>query len=274
MPRIRSIHFDACKSDKLQAASAEAERCYWRLLPHCDDAGRAEDDTRALRSEMFKVAEPPLPASVVDAWLQELHEIGLIVRYVVGGKRYLVVMNWHDYQKPQHPKPSVLPPPPDDAGPLMTPHDEDAETVPVVGGGEVAVGGEGVGAVGVELALVSPPATGRDPVTEVFLEWQHSTGKRRANLDGKRRRIITSALKDYPLEDVLAAVKGWKHSPHHRGENERRTVYNDLDLLLRDSKHIEEFRDLERGEAGPAPPKLPANAESVRRAVAAVEASR
>jgi hypothetical protein len=113
MPRIRSIHYDACKSDKLQAASAEAERCYWRLLPFCDDEGRAEDDVRSLRSLMFQVAEPPLPAELVDQWLEELNRLGLIVRYEVGGCRYLAVTRWADYQKPQKKTDSKLPPVPD-----------------------------------------------------------------------------------------------------------------------------------------------------------------
>jgi hypothetical protein len=54
----------------------------------------------------------------------------------------------------------------------------------------------------------------------------------------------------YPLADLLDAVCGWKRSPHHRGENDRGKPYNDLELLLRDSKHIEEFRDLERKGGG------------------------
>lgn len=82
------------------------------------------------------------------------------------------------------------------------------------------------------------------PVEQVFAAWQASTGKRRAKLDAKRRRIIDRALKDYPLDDVLAAVDGWRYSPHHRGENRDGTVYDDLGLLLRDAAHIEKFRDL------------------------------
>lgn len=84
-------------------------------------------------------------------------------------------------------------------------------------------------------------------VQTVFDEWVRVTGKTgRTVLDEKRRRLIRNALKAYPLDDVLAAVRGWQHSPHHRGENEQRTVYNDLGLLLRDNAHIERFRDLER----------------------------
>lgn len=87
----------------------------------------------------------------------------------------------------------------------------------------------------------------------VFETWQESTGKTKAKLDPKRRKLITDALKEYPLEDVLDAVRGWKQSSYHRGENERRTVYNELHVLLRDATQIEKFRDLERN-GSQAPP--------------------
>ena len=93
----------------------------------------------------------------------------------------------------------------------------------------------------------SPTATGRSSVSEVFEAWQESTGHHKARLDDKRRRVIERALKHYPMEDCLAAVRGWKHSPHHAGQNNTRTVYDEITLLLRDSEHIERFRDLELG---------------------------
>jgi 5-methylcytosine-specific restriction endonuclease McrA len=94
-----------------------------------------------------------------------------------------------------------------------------------------------------------------DPVQTVFDAWIEATGRTgRTKLDRKRRGRIRDALTDYPLEDVTDAVRGWRNSPHHRGENRSRTVYNDLELLLRDSAHIEKFRDLERGgDAGSVP---------------------
>lgn len=82
----------------------------------------------------------------------------------------------------------------------------------------------------------------------VFDAWKASTKKTAATkLDKDRTRRITAALKDYPLEDLLDAVRGWEHSAHHRGDNATGTVYNDLGLLLRDAAHIEKFRDLARG---------------------------
>lgn len=85
-------------------------------------------------------------------------------------------------------------------------------------------------------------------IEHVFETWKKATGKHKAQLDSRRRRKITDVLKAYPHEDVLAAVQGWANSPHHRGENERGTVYNDLELLLRDARHIEMFRDFYHGD--------------------------
>lgn len=104
---------------------------------------------------------------------------------------------------------------------------------------------------------VSPPATTDDTRT-VFHEWVVVTGRtERTVLDQKRRALIKKALRDYPLPDVLDAVRGWRNSPWHRGENPEGRAYNDLGLLLRDGGRIEAFRDLERCPPGvPIPKKL------------------
>ena len=108
------------------------------------------------------------------------------------------------------------------------------------------------------------PSLPKPPVEVVFQAWLASTQKTaRTVLDSKRRSLIERALKSHPLEDVLDAVRGWEHSPHHRGENAERKVWNDLGLLLRDAGKIEQFRDLARGPrlegrpGGPARGHLP-----------------
>lgn len=107
-------------------------------------------------------------------------------------------------------------------------------------------------------------------VDVVFAAWQESTGRKRTVLDERRRRLIRKALAVYPLEDVLAAVEGWKHSAHHRGENDRETVYNDLGLLLRNGENVERFRDYTLGvlDAHGA-----ADASRTEQMVAAIEGS-
>lgn len=105
--------------------------------------------------------------------------------------------------------------------------------------------------------------------TLVFGEWLAITGRTAQTLlDGKRARLIDKALATYPVEDVLDAVRGWRQSPHHRGENDSGTVYNDLALLLRDAAHIERFRDFERN-----PPAAPRNGRHGPMSVAAILAA-
>lgn len=139
MARIRSIHYDALKSEKLASVSAEAERCYWRLSTHCDDDGRAEDDPRLFAAYLFPLNDD-ITGPRVDGWLAELHDTGLIVRYEADGKRLLAVTKWSEYQKPNRPTKSKLPPPPDHlSDPSVIPH------VPLTPGVEWSGDGDGVG---------------------------------------------------------------------------------------------------------------------------------
>jgi hypothetical protein len=94
-----------------------------------------------------------------------------------------------------------------------------------------------------------------EDVDRVWDSWLESTGKNpnRTRLDAKRKKLIVKALADYTVGEVVAAVTGWEHSPHHRGENERGTKYNDLSLLLRNPENIERFRDLHPSAGSPEP---------------------
>lgn len=88
------------------------------------------------------------------------------------------------------------------------------------------------------------------PTQASFAAWIESTGKtERTVLTRKRRELIEKWLDVYSEDELIDAVRGWRHSPHHRGENKDGTVYNDLELILRDAAHIEKFRDLERGHS-------------------------
>ena len=91
-----------------------------------------------------------------------------------------------------------------------------------------------------------PPVAASGDIEAVFDAWILATGRSRAVLDGSRRSAILKALRSYPVADLVDAVRGWRHSPFHCGQNDKGTVYNDLTLLLRDAKHLEEFRDWER----------------------------
>lgn len=48
-----------------------------------------------------------------------------------------------------------------------------------------------------------------------------------------------SALKDYSEAALCQAITGYLNSPHHMGQNDRATVFDDIELFLRDAKHID-----------------------------------
>lgn len=75
----------------------------------------------------------------------------------------------------------------------------------------------------------------------VFAYWKEIHGHPKARLDDKRKRLLAHALKEYPPEDLKRAIDGCKLSPHHQGKNDKGTVYDDIELICRDSKHIEQF---------------------------------
>ncbi len=93
----------------------------------------------------------------------------------------------------------------------------------------------------------SPKVTALAALEQVWASYLYSleefNGKKpRVVLDDKRRKLIRRRLKDgYSVDDLCMAVTGWLYSDHHRGHNNRSTVYNSLDLLLRDGDHIDKF---------------------------------
>lgn len=78
------------------------------------------------------------------------------------------------------------------------------------------------------------------PVDRIFFLWKTTYEHPRAKLDDKRRKKIIAALKlGYSVEELCHAIGGYKFSPHHMGKNETSTIYDDLELYLRDAAHID-----------------------------------
>jgi hypothetical protein len=88
------------------------------------------------------------------------------------------------------------------------------------------------------------------PIERVFEHWRSEYRHPKASLDPKRRKAIQRALESYDEPTVCAAISGYKLSPHHMGQNDQRTVYDDISLFLRDAEHIE--RGLNFARAPPA----------------------
>ena len=260
MARIRSIKPGFCTSEDIACLTIPCRLHFVMLWTYADDEGRGMDNARLIKGALWPL-DDEITVETVEAFHDELQEKGRIVRYVHDGRRYFEIRKFREHQHPQKPQKSPLPAQTD---PLSEPYGTptvQVEPVVVVGVVEVEgeVEGEVVTSTSNSLALVEPSLPDVSPggdVAAVFDAWIESTGRTdRTRLDAKRRRAITQALKAYPVADVIDAVRGWRHSPHHAGQNDTRTVYNDLGLLLRDAAHIEKFRDLERGH-GPAPVAL------------------
>ena len=181
--------------------------------------------------------------------LERLETAGVIARHRQekhsgkGRANDVIVFLWDGFQQLPLVRPESGP---DDQGDTLSDDQGDISSRPRGHSGGVPRGHSG------------PPSSFRTPpieppqknpaVVEVFEAWKSSTGRTAATvLDKKRTALISAALKLYPLEDVLDAVRGWENSPHHRGENANGMTYNDLDLLLRGAANIERFRDLARG---------------------------
>ncbi len=80
-----------------------------------------------------------------------------------------------------------------------------------------------------------------DPAERLFEVWKAEYNHPRSKLDSKRKKKIQAALKlGYSPAELERAIKGYKNSPHHMGKNESSTVYDDIELFLRDAKHIDQ----------------------------------
>ena len=113
MPRIRSIHPDTCDDEVVAELSAYAFRTWVLLWTHMDDKGRAVDSAKLWAGKLYPLNDK-MTTERVEKDLAELAAAGLLVRYEVDGRRFLTAKpsSWAKWQKPQHPTPSKLPPPP------------------------------------------------------------------------------------------------------------------------------------------------------------------
>lgn len=76
-------------------------------------------------------------------------------------------------------------------------------------------------------------------VQQVFDHWKAEHKHPKAQLDGKRLKLIRVALQSYSADQLCQSISGYKNSPHHMGQNDRKTVYDDIEIFLRDAKHVD-----------------------------------
>lgn len=79
-------------------------------------------------------------------------------------------------------------------------------------------------------------------ILQVFRHWQNVHKKHQHRLTPTRKKLIYQRLLDgYTVENLVMAIDGCKISPYHQGQNDRNTIYDDLELILRNGDKLEKF---------------------------------
>lgn len=281
MARIRSVKPEFWTDPDVVDLPMAARLLFIGSWNHADDFGVLPDDPRRLKLQV-------LPADDVDAeaMIDLLVERGLLLRRVTpAGDRVLVVRTFCIHQRIDkravgrwgHPDTfHEHPTEPDDAPTIPTDPAQSRAIPTDPAPGLEGTGLEGTGAVNpvvesaapsstaLVLVTATPPAP--DPVTRVFDAWREATGHDRAKLSPDRRKRIRRWLDaGYTPDDLADACRGVTLSGFHQGDNDRHTVYDDLSVVLKDSRNIERFMDLARNGPPPARRKEPKSADAVRR---------
>jgi hypothetical protein len=232
MPRIRSIKPEFPQSESMGRVSREARLLFVLLWTVCDDDGRARAASRMLASLLYPYDDDA--PKQIDGWLTELERENCIERYQVEGSTYLQVCKWLSHQRIDHPTASKFPSPREGSRILAS----DSEVLAPDRIGEDRIGRDRIGPK-VPTEPLSGDAPDREVVDRVFEHWRTVHGHPQAKLDAKRRKLIRDALKGYSEADLCQSISGYKNSPHHQGQNDKATVYDAIELLLRDAKHID-----------------------------------
>ena len=109
---------------------------------------------------------------------------------------------------------------------------------------------------------------GPTPARLVFDHWVKVMGKDKSTKflpTTRRYKAVLARFKDgFSVDQLCRAVDGCKLTPHNMGQNDRQTLYNDLELICRTVENVEKF--IERS-SNPAPePSAPLSTDQRRQA--------
>lgn len=96
-------------SSQVLRCSIHARLLFIALLTQCEDNGVCEDDPSYFRRFVF--SDDSVSNDAVNSYLAELHHVGLVQRYEVGGTKLLYVTGWDSHQKVNRPSPASFPRP-------------------------------------------------------------------------------------------------------------------------------------------------------------------
>lgn len=247
MARARNIKPSMYKNELLGVADPLLTILFTGLWCLADRDGRLEDRPLRIKAEIFPYRDLPL----FNGYLTELEQMGFIERYSVDGVAIIQVVNFAKHQSPHKTeKHSELPEKP--AKPISCPITVVAplktETPPV----KESLIPDSLNLIPDSLIpdpLILNPETPLTPpkvaaqVQEIFEYWRLVMGKNKSSLLTKERdKAVKEMLKTgYSMDAIKSAIDGCKRSNWHQGVNDRRTVYDDLELICRTGKNLEGF---------------------------------
>jgi len=247
MARARNIKPKFFTNEELVELPFATRLLFIGLWTVADRAGRMEDRPKRIKMDIF-----PADDIDVDAALNALQASGFLLRYEAEGKRYIQVLAFDKHQNPhKDEKASAIPAP--------TGHGASTVQAPESNGGNLADSLIPDSLIPESLfteSEVKPTVERKRPtadgsgIGEVFGYWQTAMGHQHAKLDAKRLKAIKARLADgYTVGQICTAVDGCRLSPHHMGQNDTRTVYDDIELICRDATKVDGF--IKRAGQGP-----------------------
>ena len=84
----------------------------------------------------------------------------------------------------------------------------------------------------------------------IFEHWRKVHKHPDAKASEKRRRRIAGRLKEFSLEDLRHCIDGYKLSVFHMGENVSGVKYDDIELMMRSTEHVERGLEFYRNPPG------------------------
>jgi len=222
--------------------------CLWNLA---DDKGRIKGNPHLIKSVAFLYDEDTTVA-MVRSGLHMLEDLKRIVQYSDNGENYILVVNLLRHQFIQAPSASKLSPPPRELlEELNLPQEYMMELLDDEpwGSGRKAVYGKKTKSLQ-DATRNAKTSTIKKDAEDIFLFWVRVMGKAgRIVLSKKREGKIKARLSEgYTKKDIKTAIMGCRKSPFHRGENDRKTVYDDIELICRDPEHVEKFIEMAKAE--------------------------
>lgn len=139
MARARNIKPGFFRNADLVELPYEARLLFIGLWTIADRAGRLEDRPKQIKMELF-----PADNMDCDGLLDQLANIGVVIRYEHGGKRYLQVVNFAKHQNPHKEEKvssipaagevdaaELVPLDEQDAGTVQAPYSDDGDTMAI-----------------------------------------------------------------------------------------------------------------------------------------------